>query len=505
MSLADELLADLEEDVEHFSTAHEQYMDDIEDVGDVGGGQSYDRITAVARLFQSEQFKEVMKFVEDGITKPCEQKMCGPVESNPEYRLIVEANNLAVEVDNEIDVIHKFVRDKYSKRFPELESLVPMPIEYITCVKELGNDILEKAKNSEHMQKILMPATVIVVSVTASTTQGEPLTSEELSVLMEACDMALDLNAAKIKIYEFVETRMHFIAPNLSAIVGAATAAKLMGVAGGLTQLSKMPACNILVLGSQKRALTGFSSTAILPHTGFIYYTPMVQELPIDLRRKATRLIAAKCTLAARVDSVHASSDAEIGRKLLDEIEMKIDKWQEPPPPKPVRALPKPLDQASKKRGGRRVRKMKERLGLTELRRKANRMNFGELEEDVLQDDLGFSLGQMKTGGPGGRLRTPQVDQKSRVRLTKALHKNLQKQSYGGTTSIKKNISGTVSTVTFTPVQGLEIVNPQAVESDRKVAEANAKYFGAVTKFVKVHTPVPKITPDTKTKEETIQ
>ncbi len=34
-----------------------------------------------------------------------------------------------------IDVIHKFIKDKYSKRFPELESLVHTPLEYIHSVK----------------------------------------------------------------------------------------------------------------------------------------------------------------------------------------------------------------------------------------------------------------------------------------------------------------------------------------------------------------------------------
>ena len=31
--------------------------------------------------------------------------------------------------------IHKFIRDKYSMRFPELESLVPTPLEYIRTVQ----------------------------------------------------------------------------------------------------------------------------------------------------------------------------------------------------------------------------------------------------------------------------------------------------------------------------------------------------------------------------------
>ncbi|ELK32902.1 U4/U6 small nuclear ribonucleoprotein Prp31 [Myotis davidii] len=208
------------------------------------------------------------------------------------------------------DIIHKFIRDKYSKRFPELESLVPNALDYIRTVKELGNS-LDKCKNNENLQQILTNATIMVVSVTASTTQGQQLSEEELERLEEACDMALELNASKHRIYEYVESRMSFIAPNLSIIIGASTAAKIMGVAGGLTNLSKMPACNIMLLGAQRKTLSGFSSTSVLPHTGYIYHSDIVQSLPPDLRRKAARLVAAKCTLAARVDSFHESTEGK--------------------------------------------------------------------------------------------------------------------------------------------------------------------------------------------------
>ena len=45
----------------------------------------------------------------------------------------------------------------------------------------------------------------------------------------------------------YVSSRMNVLAPNLSAIVGTTTAAKLLGVAGGLAGLAKMPACNVHV------------------------------------------------------------------------------------------------------------------------------------------------------------------------------------------------------------------------------------------------------------------
>lgn len=69
------------------------------------------------------------------------------------------------------------------------------------------------------------------------------LSEEELIQLVEACDMALELNQSKHGIYEYVESRMSFIAPNLSIIVGASTAAKLMGEEKGKKKIGflKLP------------------------------------------------------------------------------------------------------------------------------------------------------------------------------------------------------------------------------------------------------------------------
>ncbi|KAM8794838.1 U4/U6 small nuclear ribonucleoprotein Prp31 [Eudromia elegans] len=490
MSLADELLADLEEAAEEEeeggSSAGSEDEPPIEDVREEAPPElAADSVKSIAKLWDSRMFADIMQKIEEYIGKqPKAAEVLGPVEAAPEYRVIVDANNLTVEIENELNIIHKFIRDKYSKRFPELESLVPNALDYIRTVKELGNS-LDKCKNNENVQQILTNATIMVVSVTASTTQGQQLSPEELARIEEACDTALRLSQARVRIHEYVESRMSFIAPNLSLIVGASTAAKVMGLAGGLTPLSKMPACNLMLLGAQRRSLSGFSSTSVLPHTGYIYHSDIVQSLPPDLRRKAARLVAAKCALAARVDSFHESQDGKVGYELKEEIERKFDKWQEPPPVKQVKPLPAPLDGQRKKRGGRRYRKMKERLGLTEIRKQANRMSFGEIEEDAYQEDLGFSLGHLGKSG-SGRVRQTQVNEATKARISKTLQRTLQKQSvvYGGKSTIRDRSSGTASSVAFTPLQGLEIVNPQAAE--KKVAEANQKYFSSMAEFLKV-------------------
>lgn len=98
-----------------------------------------------------------------------------------------------------------------------------------------------------------------------------------------------------------------------------------------------------------------------------------------DIRRKAARLVAGKATLAARIDAFHESKDGHAGELFKEEIEKKLDKLLEPPPVKFVKPLPKPIDAAKKKRGGKRVRKMKERYAVTEFRKQANRMNFADV------------------------------------------------------------------------------------------------------------------------------
>jgi len=492
MSLVEELMADLEDDDDDLELPEIKEEDemDTEDVKpskleleQVPKGHT---IFEVAKLHDSDELKDIMKKIDkyaQRVRKPSE--LLGPVEADPEYLLIVDANNLAAQIDNETGTIHKFARDLYTKRFPELESLVVQPLEYLLTAKELGNQ-LENVKSNDTLLQYLTQATIMVVSVTASTTQGKNLTKEELDIVNSACDMAIDLAESKRRIFDYVESRMNFIAPNISAIVGASIAAKLMGAAGGLTKLSKMPANNISLLGQQKKVSTGFSTATQLPHTGFIYYSQLVQDCPPDLRRKVARIVGAKCTLAARVDSFHQHNEGNCGVDYKEEILKKIDKMQEPSIVKGVRALPAPVDAPKKKRGGRRVRQMKERYAVTELRKQANRMTFGELEEDLYQNDLGYTRGNIGKGGIGGGIRSAQVDERTKVRISQTLKKNLQKQQavWGGTSSIKKHTSGTASSVAFTPVQGLEIVNPMAAE--KKVDEANQKYFSATSGFLSV-------------------
>ncbi len=69
------------------------------------------------------------------------------------------------------------MRDHYRVRFPELESLVHHPVDYARVVAAIGN---ESDITNVDLDGVLPSATIMVVSVTASTTAGQPLPELEL-------------------------------------------------------------------------------------------------------------------------------------------------------------------------------------------------------------------------------------------------------------------------------------------------------------------------------------
>jgi len=259
--------------------------------------------------------------------------------------------------------------------------------------------------------------------------------------------------------------------PNLDRLVGVQLAALLVECAGGLRELTRQPADNVLTFGKPETVPTHLSRAATLPHCGHIYHEhQMVQEVPIELKLRVSKMVAAKSVLAARVDLSKSYPDGSYGERLSEEMRKKVAKLMEPPPVKNEKPLPKPMDKASKKRGGRRFRAMKERYGMTEMRKRANRVTFGEIQEEVVQTSMGFTMGH--AAGGGGNLRAPVVDQRTRVRMSKKLKKEMgrrQNAGLGTTTSIVgKPVDGTVSSITFGPnqVEIIRVADPKTKDAD---------------------------------------
>lgn len=125
MSLADELLADLEDDnddetEELLETVKQEAPDEVTEDPVMSGGEEeaiimdvkdepmevdvkVASIREICKLRDSARLANVLSQIALFVKNPRKtSEMIGNVESDPEYQLIVEANNIAVDVDSEI-------------------------------------------------------------------------------------------------------------------------------------------------------------------------------------------------------------------------------------------------------------------------------------------------------------------------------------------------------------------------------------------------------------------
>ena len=379
----------------------------------------------------------------------------------------------------------------------------------------IGNGPLDKdsikgiAQKTDNMvgtslNRILDGPSLMVVTVEASTSRGQEMSEAELQRVLRACEMTLSLDRAKKILGDYVQSRMNIFSPNLTALIGSLTAAQLLNFAGGLTGLAKTPACNLPPLGSKKQTQTGFATNVGIKQQGFLYHSPIIRAIPSHLKRQAMRIVSAKIVLAARVDRVHSSPDGSNGEELRQACMERLDKLTEPPPNRGPRALPAPDDKPSRKRGGRRARKAKEATAMTDLRKEQNRMAFGKEEKEVGYAETTKGLGMIGQANEG-RVRSLQVDQRTRAKLSKnakgwgtatpmgsgtasSLRGFGQAGGGGGASVLRPGVaglrssgvgtSGTASTIAFTPVQGLELADPKKqAELKRKAEEETDRWF----------------------------
>lgn len=427
----------------------------------------------------------------------------------------------SVTTADELTRLHKVLRDHYSTRFPELETMVTNPIKYAKTVAILKNgpfdDIKALSSSADNMageplKSVLDGPSLMIVALEGTTTRGRELSESELKLVLDTCERILKLDRERTALTQSIESRVNSIAPNLAALIGSETAAQFLNQTGGLLELAKIPACNLGAQGSKRQEGLGFATNHGVRAQGFLYESPLIQEVPNDLKKQAIRIVSAKMVLAVRADVSNYSKDGSLGNDLQAQCLQRLEKLTEPPPNSGVKALPAPDDKPSRKRGGRRARKAKEAVAMTELRKAQNRVAFGKEESEV---GYGTGEGTVGLGMLGqqndGRIRATQIDQRTRAKLSKNNKGWGASTPAGGTASSLRGFgqggvsgtasvlqarglrssgvgtslnagAGTASTIAFTPVQGLELVDPKVqAELNRKRKAEEDRWFNSGT------------------------
>ncbi|MGB9714259.1 MAG: C/D box methylation guide ribonucleoprotein complex aNOP56 subunit [Candidatus Bathyarchaeota archaeon] len=255
-------------------------------------------------------------------------KVKGAVEKRD--LVIAQAIQTLDDLDKTINLFMSRVREWYGIHFPELDRLLEKHETYARLVGELGS---RENFNVENLEKQGIPKTKAEQVVKkAETSMGAELPETDMAQIQALCKNVLNLYQLRQALEDYIDKVMEEVAPNTKALVGSLLGARLIAIAGGLTNLARRPASTIQVLGAEKALFRSLKTGTRPPKHGIIFQHTLLHEAKKWQRGKIARALAGKLAIAARTD---AFGGRYIGEELKADLEKRIEeihqKYSEPP------------------------------------------------------------------------------------------------------------------------------------------------------------------------------
>ncbi|MFW6111295.1 MAG: C/D box methylation guide ribonucleoprotein complex aNOP56 subunit [Thermoproteota archaeon] len=263
----------------------------------------------------SEEFQDWMRDVSMEITK---LRVTQAVEKRD--LIIVQAIETLDDLDETLNRFMSRVKEWYGVHFPELDRLLDKNETYARLVFKLGRK--ENLTTQRLMAEGIPQGKAEKVANSARTSMGADLTESDLEQIRRLCENLLNLYQLRRDLEDYLDTIMGEVAPNIKTIVGPLLGARLISLAGGLTEMGKMPSSTIQVLGAEKALFRSLKTGSPPPKHGIIFQHPLLHETRKGLRGKVARAIAGKLAIAARAD---AFGNRYIAEELESELKKRIE------------------------------------------------------------------------------------------------------------------------------------------------------------------------------------
>ena len=289
--------------------------------------------------FSMERFAVETGFVEDAeeftlwthnvTMEMAKLRVKGAVEKRD--LIIAQAIQTLDDLDKAINLFMGRVREWYGIHFPELDRLLDKHETYARLVLNLGS---KDSFTAEKLEKEEIPKSKAEqIAKAAETSMGADLTETDMAQIQDLCKNVISLYQLRQTLENYLDKVMEEVAPNTKAIAGSLLGARLIALAGGLTNLARRPASTVQVLGAEKALFRSLKTGTRPPKHGIIFQHTYLHEAKKWHRGKIARALAGKLAIAARVDSF---GDRYIGEELKADIEKRIEeireKYVEPSP-----------------------------------------------------------------------------------------------------------------------------------------------------------------------------
>ncbi|XP_064598123.1 nucleolar protein 58-like [Liolophura sinensis] len=235
--------------------------------------------------------------------------------------MIVQAISLLDDLDKELNNYIMRCREWYGWHFPELGKIITDNMAYAKVVKMLGDRTLA-AKTD--FSAILPEEIEQEVKDAAEISMGTEISEEDIINIQYLCEQVIEISEYRGQLYDYLKNRMLAIAPNLTILVGELVGARLIAHAGSLLNLAKHPASTVQILGAEKALFRALKTKHDTPKYGLIYHASLVGQTNPKNKGKISRMLAAKTSLAVRVDALGEETNTELGIEHRAKLEMRL-------------------------------------------------------------------------------------------------------------------------------------------------------------------------------------
>ena len=159
----------------------------------------------------------------------------------------------------------------------------------------------------------------------AEISMGTEISEMDRINISSLAEQVISLSEYRAQLYEYLKNRMNAIAPNLTIMVGELVGARLISPAGSLMNLAKHPASTVQILGAEKALFRALKTKHDTPKYGLIYHASLIGQTTPKNKGKISRVLAAKSSLAIRVDALGDGSEGTaVGQESRAKVEARI-------------------------------------------------------------------------------------------------------------------------------------------------------------------------------------
>ena len=240
------------------------------------------------------------------------------VEARDAY--IAQAINAIDDINSILNLIYARLSEWYGIHFPELQDLVRDNNQYINLISMTGG-VVRSNLDTDLLSHLSEKRSALIFDA-AKKSLGTEISNFDMNPISQFANFGVEILKIKENLESYIDSSMKEVAPNIQCIVGSLLGARLISLAGSLLNLAKHSSGTIQVFGAEKALFRHLRSGEDPPKHGVIFQSPYIHSAKKHQRGKIARALAAKLTIAARVDYF---SGEFIGPTLVQDLERRVE------------------------------------------------------------------------------------------------------------------------------------------------------------------------------------